>query len=209
MRAITITLVSSFAVAMLLCFASQRVEAGDRKLKSSFSGTFVTTALDLDADSCTGTPPVCTDLSFVDTIAGKTSGGIEAGQFTGQSVLELEPVSGSGCPIANAKSCTVGNVANGCEFQNVGTEWVADRYSSTGDILTATVGPGDETLCLDTSTGFHAGSATGSITGGTGKFADANGTFTETFQGKVLTSDAQGHSFGWIKAKLTGTIIEP
>ena len=72
MRTIRIALLIS-AVAILLSLASQRVEAADKRFKSTFSGTFVTTALDLDADSCTGTPPVCTDLSFVDTIAGKTS----------------------------------------------------------------------------------------------------------------------------------------
>jgi hypothetical protein len=210
MRTIRIALLIS-AVAILLSLASQRVEAADKKFKSTFSGTFVTTAFDLDADSCTGTPPVCTDLSFVDTIAGKTSGGIEAGQFTGQSVLELDPVSGKGCAIGptTIKGCTLGTVANACEFQNVGVESIAERYSSTGDILTATVPSGGETLCLDTSTGKHAGSATGSITGGTGKFAGVTGTFTESFQGQTLSSDPQGHAFGWIKAKLTGTVMEP
>lgn len=210
MRANTITLVSIFAVAMLLCFASQRVEAGEEKFKSTLSGTFVTTVFDLDANSCTGTPPVCTDLSFVDTFSGKTSGTEEAGPFTGQAILELGPVPGTGCAISpKIKGCTFENIANACVFQNVGVETIVDVYSHTGDILIATVPSGGETLCLDTSTGKHAGTASGSLTGGTGKFADVTGTFTESFHGQSLSSDPQGHSFGWIQATLTGTIIEP
>jgi hypothetical protein len=211
MRAITITLVSIFAIAMLLCFASQRVEAGEEKFKSTLSGTFVTTVFDLDADSCTGAPPVCTDLSFVDTFSGKTSGTEEAGPFTGQAVLELVPVSGSGCAIAptKIKSCTLGSVTNACEVQSVGVESIVDVYTRTGDILTATVPGGGETLCVDFATGNHAGSANGSLTGGTGKFADVTGTFTESIQGKILSTDPQGHSFGWIQVKLRGTVIEP
>ena len=149
------------------------VEAPGNEFTSTFSGTFVTTALDLDdGDSCTGTPPVCTDLSRLDTIAGKTSGGIAGGQFTGQSVVELEGVPGAGCAIApTIKGCTLGAEVNACEFQSVGVASKADRYNSTGDILTDIVPPGGETLCVDFSTGNHAGSASGSITGGSGKFA--------------------------------------
>ena len=207
MRTIRITLLIS-AVAILLSLASQRVGAAGNEFKSTFSGTFVTTAFDLDSDSCAGTPPVCTDLSFVDTIAGKTSGG---GQFTGQSVVELDPVSGTGCAFAPTaiKSCTLGTVTNACEFQSVGVGSEADRYSSTGDILTGIIPPGGETLCFDSSTGNHAGSATGSITGGSGKFAGVTGTFTESFNGKTLSSDPQGHSFGWFQAQLTGTVTGP
>jgi hypothetical protein len=210
MRTIRIALLIS-AVAILLSLASQRVEAAGNEFTSTFSGTFVTTALDLDGDSCTGTPPVCTDLSFLDTIAGKTSGGIGGGQFTGQSVVELEGVSGTGCLIASntIKSCTLGAAANACEFQSVGVGSKADRYSSTGDILTGIVPPGGETLCVDFSTGNHAGSASGSITGGSGKFAGVTGTFTESFNGKTLSSDSQGHAFGWFQAELTGTVAKP
>jgi hypothetical protein len=210
MRTIRIALLIS-AVAILLSLASQRVEAAGNEFTSTFSGTFVTTAFDLDGDSCAGTPPVCTDLSFLDTIAGKTSGGIGGGQFTGQSVVELQPVPGTGCAFAlnTIQSCTLGAVTNACEFRSVGVGSKADRYSSTGDILTGIVPPGGETLCFDSSTGNHAGSATGSITGGSGKFAGVTGTFTESFNGKTLGSDPQGHSFGLFQAELTGTVIEP
>ena len=163
-----------------------------------------------DGDSCTGTPPVCTDLSRLDTIAGKTSGGIAGGQSTGQSVVELEGVPGAGCAIApTIKGCTLGAEVNACEFQSVGVGTKADRYSSTGDILTGIIPPGGETLCFDSATGNHAGSATGSITGGSGKFAGVTGTFTESFNGKTLSSDPQGHSFGWFQAQLTGTVTGP
>ena len=200
MRTIRIVLLIS-AVAILLSLASQRVDAAGNEFTSTFSGTFVTTAFDLDADSGT-------DLSFVDTIAGKTSGG---GQFTGQSVVELDPVPGTGCAFAltTIKSCTLGSVTNACEFQSVGVGSKADRYSSTGDILTGTIPPGGETLCFDSVTGNHAGSASGSITGGSGKFAGVTGTFTESFSGKTLSSDPQGHSFGWFQAQLTGTVTGP
>jgi hypothetical protein len=210
MRTIRIALLIS-AVAILLSLASQRVEAAGNEFTSTFSGTFVTTALDLDGDSCTGTPSVCTDLSYLDSIAGKTSGGIGGGQFTGQSVVELQPVPGTGCAFAltTIKSCTLGSVTNACEFQSVGVGSKADRYSSTGDILTGSIPVGGETLCFDSSTGNHAGSASGSITGGSGKFAGATGTFTESFNGKTLSSDPQGHGFGWFQAELTGTVTRP
>jgi hypothetical protein len=210
MRTIRIALLIS-AVAILLSLASQRVEAAGNEFTSTFSGTFVTTAFDLDGDSCTGTPPVCTDLSFLDTIAGKTAGGIGGGQFTGQSLVELVGVPGTGCAIAPTaiKSCTLGAAANACEFQSVGVGSKADRYSSTGDILTGSIPAGGETLCVDFSTGNHAGSASGSITGGSGKFAGATGTFTESFNGKTLSSDPQGHAFGWFQAELMGTMVKP
>jgi hypothetical protein len=210
MRTIRIALLIS-AVAILLSLASQRVEAAGNEFTSTFSGTFVTTAFDLDGDSCMGTPPVCTDLSFLDTIAGKTAGGIGGGQFTGQSLVELVGVPGTGCAFAPTaiKSCTLGTVANACEFQSVGVGSKADRYSSTGDILTGIIPSGGETLCFDSATGNHAGSASGSITGGSGKFAGVTGTFTESFNGKTLSSDPQGHSFGWFQAQLTGTVTGP
>jgi hypothetical protein len=210
MSTIRIALLIS-GVAILLSVASQRVEAAGNEFTSTFSGTFVTTALDLDADSCTGTPPVCTDLSYPDTISGWTSGRrIGFAQFNGQSVVELVPVPGTGCAFAPTaiKSCTLGAVANACEFQSVGVGTKADRYS-TDDILTGIIPSGAETLCFDSSTGNHAGSVSGSITGGSGKFAGVTGTFKESFHGKTLSSDPQGHGFGWFQAELTGTVIEP
>jgi hypothetical protein len=208
MRTIRIALLIS-AVAILLSVANKRVEAGGNGFTSTFSGTFVTTDLDLDAVSCTGN--VCTDLSYLDTIAGKTSGGIEGGQFTGQSVVELAPVSGTGCAFATMtiQGCTLGTVTNACEFQSVGPGSKADRYGSTGDILTGSIPVGGETLCFDSATGNHAGSVSGSITGGSGKFAGVTGTFMESFHGKTLASDPQGHGFGWFQAELNGTVIKP
>jgi hypothetical protein len=213
MRTIRITLLVIFAVVMLLSLASQRVEAAGKslKFKSTFSGTSVSTALDLDGDSCTGTPPVCTDLSDLLTFAGKQSGGIEVGQFTGQGVSEIDPVSGTGCLIAPGaiKSCTLGAVTNACEFQKVGVESIVVRYSSSGDILTGIVPSGGGTACIDFSTGNFAGSDSGSLTGGSGKFAGVTGTFTTSFNGQTLSSDPQGHSFGWFQATLKGTMIKP
>ena len=161
---------------------------------------------------------ICADLSSLGTFAGKQSGGIEAGELTGQSVNETEPVPGTGCLIAPAaiQSCTIGSVTNACEYQSVGGT-VAARFSSTGDIETAKRISG--TVCVDFSSGTGTlppklpfnfiVSSSFAITGGSGRFAGATGTITENDTGQLLSTDLQGHDFGWAQGSFTGTINKP
>jgi hypothetical protein len=89
MRTIKAASVVSFAVAVIVFLAGQRVQAAGQSLefRGSDSGTVVSVPLDIDADSCTTTVGVttCTDLSAYGNTAGKQSGGIEAGEFTAGS----------------------------------------------------------------------------------------------------------------------------
>src|SRR5262249_48192520 len=84
MRTIEAVLTVIFAIALLLFVAGRRTEASGQSLdfKGSFSGTAVNVPFDLDADSCTTIrgATICTDLSAFATVAGKQSGGIEAGE---------------------------------------------------------------------------------------------------------------------------------
>jgi len=163
---------------------------------------------------------ICTDLSGLGTFAGKQSGGIEAGEFTGQGVNAAEPVPGTGCLFAptTIQSCTIGSVTNACEFRFVPGGTLAFRFSSTGDIETLKRISG--TQCVDVSGGtgtlppklpFNViTSASLAITGGSGKFAGATGTLTETqTAGQILSIDLQDHSFGWFQISYTGTINKP
>ena len=176
---------------------------------ASSSGTAVDIPLDLDGDSCTttGTVTICTDTSGYANFAGTSSVG---GDFTGQNVVEYDFVSGSGCNILGQSQpiagCTLsGSSEQGCELQSVGGAEV-DRNNATGDLVFSTL---TATLCIDLSSGppFNfTGSATATITGGTGNSAGASGTSTGNFHGQELVSDPAGHGFSWFVASSTGTI---
>src|SRR5215469_2567430 len=104
MRTIDAVLTVIFAIALFLFILGRRGEAAGQSLdfKGSDSGTSVTVPFDFDADSCTttGGMTICRDSSSLFTGAGKQSGGIEAGEWTGQALNEFVPVQGTGCLIA-------------------------------------------------------------------------------------------------------------
>jgi hypothetical protein len=185
------------------------------KFKATNSGTGINVPIDLDSDSCfraANNATVCTDLSLYDNFAGMKSPG---GSFTGQNVVEVEPVSGTGCNIfgsivSGIASCTLaGSSERGCELQQVGGSEVI-RDSSSGDLLFLTNKSG--TVCVDLSSGppFNSTfSGTDIITGGTGRNAGATGTRTGKGHGQILTLDAAGHGLSWLDASFTGTINRP
>jgi hypothetical protein len=200
-----------FAVAVFYVLAPRTVEAGGT---SSFSGTLsgsgASITMDIDNDAC-GTSFICTELSSFNTAAGTSTGAIEPGPFTGQSVTEADPVPGTGCAFdpTHVQGCTIGTVTDACKFHFVGGA-SATRSSSTGDISTTKNVSGTE--CLDVSHGLpfnFAGSSTDAITGGSGQFAGATGTVHGTFHGQVLTNDFNGHGFAWFKESFSGTITTP
>ena len=109
------------------------------------------------------------------------------------------------------KTCTVpGGVANAAtEFtlvQDVGI----DRFTETGDLLFFKSTSG--TACQDFST-FPTPpfpftfTETGVVTGGTGKYSGATGTFTVNVKGAFLSLDATGvRGFGWFTDTAVTTV---
>ncbi len=198
-----------FAVVALLLALSRAVPAycGTEAFTGSESGTTVTVPLDQDADSIS-------DLSSVGTTAGSLSsqdGDVELGAFTGQRATELDPTSGTGCPVnpAAQQSCTLtGTTTTGCLFHRVGSSMVL-RFSD-GSLLI--FGSGTANICVappPLPLNF-TGTYSAPIVGGTGRFAGASGSITAvTHDGQLLKRDAAGHNFGWFESTLTGTLTLP
>jgi hypothetical protein len=212
MRKRALRLFGGFAVLTLL--AGGVAHARTQTFTSSVSGTLVNIPLDLDADSCTtsGGVTVCTDYSAYFTFSSNTTGIIGSG--TGQAVEEYDPVSGSGCTIMGAPApiagCTLtGSSERGCKLKSVASALVL-RANATGDLLFETE---STTVCIDLSSSRppfnNTAAAHGKITGGTGMFSGATGSFTAVAHGQELVSDPAGHGFAWFKGNSTGTITTP
>jgi hypothetical protein len=209
-----LTLLVGVVVLTFVPASTSHAAKSSQKFTISSGGTTVNIPLDLDADSCTtsGGVTFCTDFSVYFTASLKGTGAL-GGDSTEQAVEEYDPVSGSGCSIfgspAPIAGCTLtGGSETGCEFKSVGSALVL-RANATGDLLFETE---STTVCEDLSSGppFNVTTAAeGTITGGTGKFSGATGTFTSVAHGQVLLSDPTGHGFGWFEGSSTGTITTP
>lgn len=172
-------------------------EAGETKvINSKESGTFASTNFDFD------NPALSSPANY------RNGEGIgNAGKFTDQAVNELAPV-------VPPTSCTVpGGVAGaGTEFTLVGDVGVV-RFTATGDLLffKAT----SNTACEDFSTlptppfPFIL-TETGVLTGGTGAYSGATGTFTVNAKGAALSLDVTGvRAFGWFTSTDVLTVTVP
>jgi hypothetical protein len=200
-------LATIFAIGITVTLGLGIAEAAKSKsFTSSFSGTAVSVPLDIDNDSCTGPPFVCTDFSTLNNYSGKvTGGGKFAGPFTGQTVVELLPVAGSGCSLnpTGQKSCTLGTAKDACEYTFVAGSFV-NQKSATGDLVYGAVTSLGSSECVDYNSagGFalpypFSATVNGTLTGGTGKLTGSTGTYTNTTTGQILSIDLQGHVFGW------------
>jgi hypothetical protein len=68
------------------------------------------------------------------------------------------------------------------------------------------------TACLNPTTGRFRGRDRGTITGGTGKFAGATGSFEDTFRGSIRLFDpdpAANQAFGDFTGEFSGTLTLP
>jgi hypothetical protein len=167
-------------------------EAGETKvIKSRGSGSFVSANFDFDH------PDLSTPANYVNGEAMSN-----AGKVTFQAINDFAP---------DGKKCTVpGGAANaGTEFTLVGEVGVS-RFTATGDLLF--IKATSATVCQDFST-FPTppfpfiDTEAGIVTGGTGEFSGATGTFTGTVKGAVLSLDATGvRSFGWFKNTTVTTV---
>jgi hypothetical protein len=87
-----------------------------------------------------------------------------------------------------------------------GTGGLVFRFDSTGDLLIEA--DTSLPLCFDPSRGIFFATGTGVITGGTGRFAGATGSFEYTnCAGKqLLASAVEGRAFFSFTCEFTGTI---
>jgi hypothetical protein len=168
--------------------------AETKTIKSKESGTFVAAHFDFDHAN------LSTPASYIN---GEGIG--NAGKFTSQAVDEGAP---------DGKTCTVpgGAAGAGTEFTLAGDVAVT-RFTATGDLLFFKSTSG--TTCADLST-FPtppfplAITETGIVTGGTGAYSGATGSFTVKVKGAFLSIDATGvGGFGWFKATEVTTVNLP
>jgi hypothetical protein len=172
-------------------------EAGETKtrvIKSKSSGTFVSANFDFDH------PDLSTPGNYYN---GDGNGNL--GKFNIQGVNEFSP---------DGKKCTVPGGASGAgtEFTLVGNTGVT-RSSANGDLefFKGT----SATVCEDFSSFPNppfpfVESEAGIITGGTGAFSGASGTFTAEDKGATLSLDATGvRSVGWFQTEAVTTLTVP
>jgi hypothetical protein len=100
-------------------------------------------------------------------------------------------------------------VSDGCLWTYVGGNGVT-RVTSNGDLYIYALTSG--TVCVDYDTALpwsFEGQQQWAFTGGTGKLANAGGSFTNKFQGQILQNDPQGHGLEWVSGSNTGTLTLP
>jgi hypothetical protein len=193
-KKLVVVCVGLVAFGFLVVAPSEAGETETKVIKSKGSGAFVSANFDFDH------PDLSSPGNYINGEAKSN-----AGNFTFQAVNDFAP---------DGKKCTVpGGVANaGTEFTLTGEVGVS-RFNATGDLLffKAT----SATVCQDFSA-FPTppfpfiDTETGIVTGGTGKYLGATGTFTATVKGAALTLDATGvRSFGWFTNSSVTTVSVP
>jgi hypothetical protein len=179
-RSWTIGLAFGFVTTLAL----GRAEAGQIPFKGSFSGTCVSTEIDINGD---GVKNVLIMGGAKSTLGSSTVQGL-GGEFL----------------FSEAVSCPDGSVGL---TETPGTAGLVFRLNSTGDLLTEK--DTSFTECFDLSTGRFFGNGTGVITGGTGRFAGATGSFEYTkCIGQVLFFEQPPGDRGFCSftCEFTGTI---
>ncbi len=199
---------STFAKVVLVCLALYALptsEANAKTIRISGTGSSTSVQVPVDLDGNSGAD------SGLSTTAGVGSGGPETGPFTGQAVAEVVPAPGTGCVYAplSIQACTIGAVTDGCLFQYVGGDGV-DRFGATGDLEIFKLASGSLCINFDTPLPWNfSGQQQWNIVGGTGKVANATGSFTVNLQGQILQNDAQGHGLAWSTYSSSGTLSVP
>jgi hypothetical protein len=149
-----------------------------QKLTSQASGTLTVTSIDLDGDFIPG---------FISSYKGSLS---PFGPFSAQGFIESSPTT---------NKCTTPNGEAGTESTLVAGSDVL-RIDSTGDLIFSTTTIFTACFGIDSSFSF---SFTDTITGGTGKFANATGSINVTGTGVIV--DPFGTISGFTSTG-TGTI---
>ncbi len=118
------------------------------------------------------------------------------GQVTAQALVEDVPASSpSGlCPAGTDVELALGTVRAVHRFAN-------------GDLLFLKLLA--RTACIDFDTLTALAFEAGEFTGGTGRFAQATGTFTATSTAEIFVADPAGRVFGPFSGKIDGKISLP
>jgi hypothetical protein len=128
------------------------------------------------------------------------SGVSNLGKLTGQGVSQSAPT---------GESCTLPDGSSGIELKLVDHVAVT-RFERTGDLLFERGKPGDLTACLNISTGSFHEEGTVEITGGTGHFSSASGSYDAIQDGQVLVPPGSpALQFGYATATYKYTLTVP
>lgn len=153
----------------------------------SLSGTFVTANFSFDGIS----PAILVTFSGTDNI----------GPFTGQEVSEYFPT-GNSCIAPDGSGGTVFDLVQGVEVVTYGQ----------GQLYTAGAGTSAGSGCRSNVTGSFIVSQMHSVTGGTGRFANASGTYGGTSIGQTLaapgTPPGSFGVFGAFQGTESGSVAE-
>jgi hypothetical protein len=154
----------------------------------SLSGTFVTATFSFDGTA----PAMLVTFSGTDNVGGP---------FTGQEVAEYS---------LTGNSCTAPDGTDGSAFDLVeGVEVVTYQQ---GQLYTAGAGASEGVGCRSNTTGSFTVSQTHSVTGGTGKFINASGTYGGTSIGQTLAAPGTPPGslgvFGAFEGTESGSVAE-
>ena len=173
----------------MIALGSGRAEARDIKGRSTFAGTFLTARIDLNNDG---------NLASWSTAAVKSN----LGRRTSQGVVERARVDlpTGKCPAGQLEFTLVAG-----RFVNTFTQKAKVKDQLFAELTSST-------QCIDPATGAFSGNDTGTVIGGTGKFAGATGSFEQSFTGFILLFDPDPESkqsFGSFTGESTGTLTLP
>jgi hypothetical protein len=174
------------ACSLVITLSSGRADARDIHIKGDWAGTGLTARIDLNNDG---------GLADWATWVEKSN----LGQSSAQAVIE------GSAPVSPTGACPVGQVESGL----VGGS-IVNTFLHTRDQLF--IQPTSRVLCFDPAAGAFSAQTIATITGGTGKFAEATGSVEYRFTGSPLFADfdpASNQGFFSFTGTVEGTLTLP
>lgn len=156
-----IAIIAGFGATLVIFF--KPIAFAKQANNGSLSGTFVTANFSFD-----GAPAMLVTFSGSDNVGGP---------LTGQEVAEYS-VTGISCTAPDGSEGTVFDLVQGVEVVTY----------QQGQLYTAGAGASAGTGCRSNTTGSFTVTQTHHVTGGTGKFINASGTYGGTSIGQALAA---------------------
>ena len=179
-------------VALTLFVVSPHAEEGEEttiSIESTNTTTFFSAPFNFDG------PGVANYAIF----SGVSNLGKLTGQGVSQSAFTTDPPS----------ACTLPDGSSGVKLELVDHVAVT-RFERDGSLLFERGKPGDLKACLNFETGIFHEEGTVEITGGTGRFSGARGSYDAMQDGQVLVPPgAQALQFGYATATYRYTLTVP